>query len=153
MGLYSCSATVISRSGGRSAVASAAYRAGEKLADERQGVVWDFTQKRGVMYSEILLPQNAPSWAADREKLWNAAEHRETGHAKQDSACIARDFRLALPCEATPEQRLEITREFAQHLVGRYGGAVDFAIHAPDRRGSDKNFHAHVMMTTRRLEA
>lgn len=99
MGLYSCSATVISRSGGRSAVASAAYRAGEKLADERQGLVWDFTQKRGVLHSEIVLPQNAPAWANDREKLWNAAELRETGHAKQDTACVARDFRLALPHE------------------------------------------------------
>jgi Ti-type conjugative transfer relaxase TraA len=153
MGLYSCSATVISRSGGRSAVASAAYRAGETLADERQGVVWDFSQRRGVLHSEILLPQNAPAWAADREKLWNAAEHRETGHAKQDSACVARDFRLALPHEATDEQRLEITREFGKYLVERYGGAVDFAIHAPDRRGDDRNFHAHVMMTSRRLEA
>ena len=151
MALYSCSASVISRGAGRSAVASAAYRAAAKLVDERQGLLWDFTNKRGVLHSEILLPEGAPPWAADREKLWNAAELRETRHAKQNTACVARDFRLALPCEATPEQRLEITREFAKHLVERYGGAADFAIHAPDRRGSDKNFHAHVMMSSRRL--
>jgi hypothetical protein len=113
--------------------------------------MWDFTQKRGVLHSEILLPQKAPEWANDREKLWNAAERRETGHAKQNTACVARDFRLALPHEATDEQRLEITREFGKYLVERYGGAVDFAIHSPDRRGDDRNFHAHVMMTTRRL--
>src|SRR5271166_3566828 len=153
MGLYSCNATVISRSGGRSAVASAAYRAGAKLDDERQGLVWDFTQKRGVLHSEIVLPQNSPAWANDRAKLWNAAELRETGHAKQNTACVALDFRIALPHEATHEQRVEITREFAKYLVERYGGAVDFVLHTPDRHGDDRNFHAHVMMTSRRMEA
>lgn len=153
MALYSCSVKVISRSGGRSAVASAAYRAGAKLADERQGLVWDFTQKRGILHSEIVLPKIAPIWANDRAALWNAAELRETGHAKQNTACVARDFRLALPHEATDEQRLAITRNFSQWLVARYGGAVDFAIHAPDRHGDDRNFHAHIMMTTRRMDA
>src|SRR5580693_2052203 len=77
MALYSCNASVIGRASGRSAVAAAAYRAGVKLADERQGVVWDFTQKSGVLHAETVLPQAAPSWAADRERLWNAAEARE----------------------------------------------------------------------------
>jgi Ti-type conjugative transfer relaxase TraA len=93
----------------------------------------------------------APAWATERERLWNAAELRETGHAKQNSACLGRDFRIALPHEATPEQRLTITREFARFLVNRYGGAVDFALHMPDRKGDDRNFHAHVMLSSRRL--
>ena len=153
MASYSCNASIIGRAQGRSAVASAAYRSGAKLADERQGVMWDFTQKRGVLHSEIILPQNAPSWASDRNALWNAAELREDKSTRRNEALVARDFRLALPHEATAEQRLAITREFGKFLVERYGGAVDFAIHAPDRKGDDRNFHAHVMMTSRRLDA
>ena len=153
MALYSCHASVIGRAQGRSAVASAAYRSGGKLTDERQGVVWDFTQKRGILHTEILLPEKAPSWAADRAALWNAAELREDKSTRRNEALVARDFRLALPHEATPEQRLAITREFGKYLVERYGGAVDFAIHTPDRKGDDRNFHAHVMMTSRRMDA
>jgi ATP-dependent exoDNAse (exonuclease V) alpha subunit len=151
MALYSCSASIISRSSGPSAVAAAAYRAGAKLSDERQGLVWDFERRLGILHSEIVLPKGAPAWSSDRERLWNAAEMRETGHAKQNSACLARDFRIALPHEATHEQRLVLAREFAQFLVGRYGGAVDFALHTPDRKGDDRNFHAHVMLSSRRL--
>ena len=151
MALYSCSASVISRGSGPSAVAAAAYRAGAKLSDDRQGVVWDFERRQGIIHSEIVLPEGSPAWATDRERLWNAAEQRETGHAKQNSACLARDFRIALPHEATSEQRLAVVREFAQFLVNRYGGAVDFALHTPDRRGDDRNFHAHVMLSSRRL--
>ena len=69
MAVYSCSASVISRASGRSAVASAAYRAGEKLTDDRQQLSWDFTQKRGVQHAEIVLPENAPAWASDRAAL------------------------------------------------------------------------------------
>jgi ATP-dependent exoDNAse (exonuclease V) alpha subunit len=133
MALYWCSASVISRGSGPSAVAAAAYRAGAKLCDDRQGLVWDFERRQGFLHSEIILPKGAPTWANERERLWNAAERRETGHAKQNSACLARDFRIALPHEASPEQRLALTREFAQFLVDRYGGAVDFALHTPDR--------------------
>jgi Ti-type conjugative transfer relaxase TraA len=153
MAVYSCSVSIIGRASGRSAVAAAAYRAGEKLTDDRQQIMWDFTQKRGVLHSEIMLPDGAPEWARDREKLWNAAEKRDTGHAKQDSATIAREFRLALPHELDHAQRLGITRQFSRFLVERYGGAVDLAIHAPDRHGDDRNHHAHLMLTSRKLEA
>ena len=151
MALYSCNASTISRAKGRSSIASAAYRAGEKLDDKRQGIMWDFTQKRGVLHSEIILPANAPAWANERGALWNAAELREDKSTRRNEALVARDFRLALPHEATAEQRLTITREFGKYLVERYGGAVDFAIHMPDRKGDDRNFHAHVMMTSRRM--
>ena len=97
MALYSCNISVISRSSGRSVVASAAYRAGAKLSDERQSVTWDFTKKGGVIHSEIVLPPNAPAWAEQREQLWNAAERREAAHGIQNSARLARDFRVALP--------------------------------------------------------
>ncbi len=153
MAVYSCSASVISRASGRSAVASAAYRAGEKLTDDRQQLSWDFTQKRGVQHAEIVLPENAPAWASDRAALWNAAELREDKSTRRDSATVAREFRLALPHELDAAQRLAITSEFSRYLVNRYGAAVDFAIHDPDRKGDDRNHHAHVMMTTRRMDA
>jgi Ti-type conjugative transfer relaxase TraA len=134
-------------------VAAAAYRAGVKLVDERQGLIWDYSRRSGVVHSEILLPASAPAWAADRARLWNEAEKRESGHAKQDSATVAREFRLALPHELDEEARLAVTRRTSQFLVDRYGCAVDFAIHAPDRRGDDRNHHPHIMLTDRRLEA
>jgi Ti-type conjugative transfer relaxase TraA len=153
MAVYSCSASVIGRASGRSAVASAAYRAGEKLTDDRQQLSWDFTQKRGVEHAEIVLSENAPAWASDRAALWNAAEAREDKSTRRDTAKVAREFRTALPHELDAAARLEITRAFSRYLVSRYGAAVDFAIHAPDRKGDDRNHHAHIMMTTRSLDA
>ena len=151
MAIYSCSASVISRSGGRTAVAAAAYRCGGKLTDERQGVEWDFTKKRGVLHSEILLPAHAPAWAADRSRLWNEVERAEDKSTRRAEAKTARDFRIALPHELTADERIAAAQEFSRFLVQRYGAAVDMAVHAPDRRGDERNFHAHVLMTTRAL--
>ena len=86
MAIYHCSIKTVSRSGGRSAVAAAAYRAGEKLKDERCGLLCDYSRKQGVEHSEIVAPENAPAWATDREALWNAAEAAETlGLAGEES--------------------------------------------------------------------
>ncbi|MGD9658491.1 MAG: MobQ family relaxase [Methylocystis sp.] len=153
MALYSLATTPISRATGRSAVASAAYRAGVALDDERQRVVWDFRQKRGVLHTEILLPQGAPDYASDRQRLWNEAEAREDRSTRRGEARSAREFRLALPCELSETDRLEMARDYGQLFVERYGVAVDLAIHAPDRRGDSRNYHAHIMITTRPLSA
>ncbi len=153
MSSYSAKASVISRGKGRQAVAAAAYRSGAKLADERQGVEWDFTKKRGILHSEIVAPKDAPAWAYDRGELWNAAERRESRHAKQDTAATAREFRLALPHELDAGARVELTRRFAQCLVDRYGVAVDFSLHEADQHGDARNFHAHMMFTTRVMTA
>lgn len=77
MAIYSLQVKAVSRSQGRSVVAAAAYRAAENIADDRLGVVWDFTSKRGVLHSEIMLPPGALEWAQDRSELWNAAERAE----------------------------------------------------------------------------
>ena len=142
----------ISRASGRSAVASAAYRAGESLTNERDGLAHDFTRRQGVEHCEIVVAQGAGAeWALDRSALWNAAERSEN----RRDARVAREFEIALPHELNTEQRLELTREFAQGLADRHGTAVDFAIHAPHGsspdqvRGDGRNFHAHLMMTTR----
>jgi Ti-type conjugative transfer relaxase TraA len=140
----------ISRSSGRSAVASAAYRAAEKLTNERDGLTHDFTRKEGVEHAEIVLPEGSSAeWARDRSKLWNAAEFSET----RKDARVAREFEIGLPHELSKEQRLELTRAFAAELANRYGTAVDFAIHRPHEESDVRNHHAHVMMTTRKVEA
>lgn len=140
----------ISRLSGRSAVAAIAYRSAEKLTNERDGITHDYTQKKGVEHSEIVLPEGADAdWARDRSALWNTAEAVEV----RKDARVAREFEIALPHELTAEQRLGAARAFAQDLANRYGGAVDFAIHAPNGDTDIRNYHAHVMMTTRQVTA
>ena len=148
MAIYHLSMKPVSRASGRSAVASMAYRAGEKLTNERDGITHDYTAKQGVEHAEIVLPEGVSAdWARDRSTLWNAAEFAE----KRKDARVAREFEIALPHELSAEQRLEATREFAQELANRYGAAVDFAIHAPHDASDVRNHHAHVMMTTRQV--
>ena len=140
----------ISRASGRSAVASMAYRSGERLTNERDGITHDFTAKQGVEHAEIVLPEGVNAdWARDRSDLWNAAEFAE----KRKDARVAREFEVALPHELTAEQRLEAARELASVLANRYGAAVDFAIHSPHDASDVRNHHAHVMMTTRQVTA
>jgi len=125
-----------------------AYRAGEKLTNERDGIMHDYTAKQGIEHAEIVLPDGVSAdWARDRSALWNAAEFAE----KRKDARVAREFEIALPHELSAEERLEATREFAQELANRYGAAVDFAIHAPHEASDVRNHHAHVMMTTRQV--
>jgi len=125
-----------------------AYRAGEKLTNERDGITHDYTAKQGVEHAEIVLPEGVNAeWARDRSALWNAAEFAE---ARKD-ARVAREFEIALPHELSAEERLEATRELAQDLANRYGAAVDFAIHAPHDASDVRNHHAHILMTTRQV--
>ena len=148
LAIYHCSMKPISRASGRSAVASAAYRAGQCLTNERDGLTHDFTRRDGVEHSEIVLPEGASAeWALDRSTLWNAAELAE----KRKDARVAREFEIALPHELSPDERLEAARAFARDLADRYGVAVDFSIHAPHQPSDVRNHHAHVMMTTRKV--
>ncbi len=148
LAIYHASMKPVSRGSGRSAVASAAYRAGERLTNERDGITHDFTRKEGVEHSEIVLPEGSDAeWARDRSALWNAAEAAEN----RKDARVAREFEIALPHELSAEQRLELTRDFAQDLANRYGAAVDFAIHQPHDASDVRNHHAHLLMTTRQV--
>ncbi|MGO8449185.1 Ti-type conjugative transfer relaxase TraA [Rhizobium ruizarguesonis] len=148
MAIYHFSMKPIARSGGRSAVASAAYRAAVRLTNERDGLTHDFSNRQGVEHAEIVLPAGVRAdWARKRSALWNAAERAE----KRSDARIAREFEIALPHELSAEQRLALTRAFALHLANRYGAAVDFAIHRPGGGGDIRNSHAHLMMTTREV--
>jgi Ti-type conjugative transfer relaxase TraA len=150
MAIYHLSMKPMSRSSGRSAVAAIAYRAAEKLTNERDGIEHDFTRRQGVEHAEIVLPDGIAAgadWARDRSALWNAAERAE---ARKD-ARVAREIEVALPHELTAGQRLELTREFSRSLADRYGVAVDFAIHSPHGHTDIRNHHAHIMLTTRKV--
>ncbi|TBE16513.1 Ti-type conjugative transfer relaxase TraA [Rhizobium ruizarguesonis] len=148
MAIYHFSMKPIARSGGRSAVASVAYRAAERLTNERDGLTHDFSNRTGVEHAEIVLPARSSAyWAMKRSALWNAAERAE----KRSDARIAREFEIALPHELSAEQRLALTRAFAADLANRYGAAVDFAIHRPGEGSDIRNSHAHLMMTTREV--
>lgn len=138
---------IIKRSEGRSATAAAAYRAGIAIDDERTGQRFDYSHRRDVLASEIVLPEDAPPWAQDRRALWNAAEQAE----RKSNSRVAREMVVALPHELTHEQRFELTRQMAEFLCKTYGAAVDFSLHAPDKDGDQRNFHAHILFSTRRM--
>lgn len=142
MAIYHCSVKNISRSSGKSAVASASYRAGEKLEDMETGLTHDYTRKKEVAFSEIILCENAPSEYQDRETLWNAVEKIET----QSNARLAREWEVAIPNELTLEQGKELVRGYAQSLADE-GMCVDANIH-----WKDGNHHAHIMGTTRPIK-
>jgi hypothetical protein len=149
MAIYHLSVKAISRSAGRSATAAAAYRAGCQITDARTGEVHDFTRKKGVESADIVLPDGAPEWASDRAKLWNAAELTE----KRKDACVAREYEVALPAELSHAERRRLALDFAREMANAEGCAVDVAMHAPGRDGDNRNFHAHIMRTTRKVGA
>jgi len=144
-GYYHLSVDVIGRGKGRSAVACAAYRAGAKLEDVRYGTVHDYTAKRGILESGIIAPEGSPEWVHDRAQLWNQLEQFE----KRKDAQLAREFELGLPHQLTQEQRAELVSEFIQQEFTPRGYVADWAIHAPNRAGDDRNYHAHIMTTLR----
>lgn len=148
MAIYHLSVKTVSRSAGRSATAAAAYRAAALIECAREGRVHDYTRKQGVAHTEIIVPAEA-TWARDRAALWNAAEAAE----KRVNSTVAREYEVALPGELSAAGRVELVRAFAREVCDRYGVAVDFAVHAPGRDGDQRNWHAHVLTTTRRAEA
>lgn len=147
MAIYRLEAGIIGRSQGRSSTASAAYRAAAKIEDERTGLVFDYTRKRGVLHSETLAPADTPEWMRDRAQLWNAVEKAE----KRKDAQLAREILLALPHELTHGQRVELVREFVMTEFVGQGMIADIAIHAPHRQADHRNHHAHVLLTMRQL--
>jgi hypothetical protein len=146
---YRLSVSVSKRSDGRSATAMAAYRASEAVLDHRTGKQHDYTRKSGVLYSEIIAPDNAPDWATDRTELWNNSEAAN----RRSDAIITREIQLSLPHEMNNGQCTKVAREFADHMAQRYGVAVDLNLHAPNKDGDERNYHAHLMLCTRRFDA
>lgn len=149
---YRLEAKVIGRSSGRSATGAAAYRAAERIPDDRTGLIRDYTRKTGVLHKEIMTPGNPehqPGWPQNRAKLWNAIEAVE----KRKDAQLCREILVNLPHELTRDQQIELVREFVRAEFVRLGMVADIAIHAPHRKGDDRNTHAHVMLTMREITA
>ena len=145
---YHCSVKTMSRSAGRSVVAAAAYRLGERLHETEVDQTHDYRRRGGVLEKLTFAPADAPAWAHDPERLWNMANAAET----RKNSTLAREVELALPASVAAESRSGIVRAFSQHLVDRYGVAVSVGIHEPSRDGDQRNHHAHILFTTRRME-
>jgi Ti-type conjugative transfer relaxase TraA len=142
MASYHLSAKIVQRSSGRSAVAAAAYRSRTTLYDQRQGLTFDYSRKKDLSHSEILVPDKAPERFKDRPTLWNEVEKVE----RRCDAQLAREIEVALPSELTLEQNKELVREFVQTNFVDEGMIADVNIHT--KKG---NPHAHVLLTTREV--
>jgi len=167
MAIYHCSVQVIGRNAGRSSVAAAAYRSGESLVNQYDGIEHDFTKKNWVEFTEIILPDNAPKEYSDRSTLWNAVEMSE----KSKDAQLCREFELSLPKELTREQQIEVVEQFVKDKLVSQGMIADIAIHNPpvmndrhqpiDKDGNPTkdiasmqfiNPHSHILATIRPMD-
>ena len=146
---YHFEAHPISRSAGRSAVAAASYRTGEKLHDERLGQTFDYTRKQGVEFVYHAAPKDAPAWAHDIGAAWNAVEVAET----KKNATLALDYNGAFPHQLDAQQREYLLKDFVREEFTRKGFMATAAIHAPGKDGDARNHHAHIMFSYRPLDA
>ena len=144
MAIYHCAIKIISRSSGRSAVASAAYRSGEKLYNDETGLLHDFTHKGGVVMNEIILPDNAPKRYRNRQVLWNEVQRIE----KRSDAQFAREVEAALPIKMSLDEQIECARDFIRENFVSDGMIADWALH--DK--GDGNPHVHIMLTMRGMD-
>ncbi|MBU7553910.1 MobQ family relaxase [Lactiplantibacillus pentosus] len=140
MAIFHMSFSNISAGKGRSAIASAAYRSGEKLFNDKEGRHYFYA--RSVMpESFILTPKNAPEWASDREQLWNEVETKD----RKSNSRYAKEFNVALPVELSESEQKELLTKYVQENFVDEGMVADVAIH----RDHPDNPHAHVMLTNR----
>ena len=145
MAIYHFSAKVISRATGSSALAAAAYRSASRLHDRRLDRHHDFSNKAGVIHSEVLLPEGAPEHLGDRQRLWNEVEAAE----KRVDAQLAREVEFAIPRELSPEMGIELARQFVQREFVELGMVADLNVHRDVGADGLPKPHAHVMLTMR----
>lgn len=145
MALYHNSTKIISRSSGRSAVGASAYRSGEKIYNEYDGIDHDFSRKQGVVYSEVMLPQQAKEEFKNRATLWNEVEKIE----KAKNSQLAREVEVALPKELSRAEQIQLVKSYVQDNYVKNGMCADVNIH--DK--GDGNPHAHIMLTVRPIES
>src|SRR5579864_3418964 len=148
MAIYHLHVKVIGRKSGSSAVASAAYRSGLRLRDERLGRDQDFSAKRGVVHSEVMLPEHAPEVWRDRERLWNDVEAFEV----RKDAQLAREVEFAIPREMTQAQGIELARDFVRVEFVDRGMIADLNVHCDMAEDGMPKPHAHVMLTMRAVD-
>ena len=143
MAIYHLCIKIISRGKGKSAVAASAYRSGEKIKNEYDGIIHDFTRKGGIAHTEILLPQNAPQGFLERGTLWNSVEKIE----KSKNSQLAREIEVALPKELDREKQINLVREYVKENFVKVGMCADIALHDKN----DGNPHCHILLTMRPL--
>ena len=149
MASYHLSVKTVSRATGRSGPGAAAYRTATRLVCERDGTTHDYTRRGGVDSPAFIVVPVGADWAQDRSALWNAVEAAET----RKDAKVAREYELALPHELDRDGRRALAAGFAREVVSRFEVAADVAIHAPGPEGDHRNWHAHVLTTTRVVTA
>lgn len=155
MAIFHMQIKPVSRAQGRNAPASAAYRAGELIRNERTGAVYDHRKRQDVLHKEIMLPAalersgSAPEWLRERSSLWNAAERAE----HRSNSRVAREYMVALPAELSGGERIALARAFSREIADRFSVAVDLAVHEPRPYGDPRNFHAHLLTSTREVTA
>ncbi len=145
MAMFHLSTKPIKRSVGRSATASAAYRAGCEIEDLRTGIKHDYTKKQGIVKTDCFIVVEGQKLNVDRSELWNAAEKAE----KRKDGRTAREIIINLPHELNEQQRQSLVENFAKDVSKKYKVAIDYAIHLPDKGGDQRNHHCHILMTTR----
>lgn len=154
-GHFHLSVKMVQRSKGRSATGAIAYRAGADITDERTGLRFNYTKKRGVSHSAIILPASAPEKLKDRSTLWNTVEQKET----RANSAVAREYECALPFDLPRAMREQLGLDFAQYIVDRFSVAADINFHDPHPRETSedgrasKNYHFHLLTSTRQLTA
>lgn len=152
MAIYHAHLKSISRADGRSATGSIAYRAACKVVDERTGIEFDYSRKKGVEHTQIFFPPGEDDSRPDlhdTSALWNEVEKKET----KSNAQVARDFEFSFPCELNAEQRQQMLSMFCQWLTKNHGVVAQGCIHAPHGKDADdRNYHAHILFSTRRFE-
>lgn len=144
MAIFHSSTQIISRSKGKSSVGASAYRSGEKIYNERDGIEHDYSRKKGVVFKEILAPENSPKWVKNRAKLWNEVEKIE----KRKDSQLAREINIALPIEFDREKQIKLVREYVNENFVSMGMIADVVIHDTD----NGNPHAHIMLTMREIK-
>ena len=143
MAIYHLSVKIISRNKGRSSVGASAYRAGEKIKNEYDGITHNYSKRTDVIYKKILLPNNAPNEYEKREVLWNEVEKAE----KRINSRTAREIEVALPIELSKEQQIRLVEKYVINNFINNGMCADICIHS-----KDNNPHAHIMLTTREVD-
>jgi ATP-dependent exoDNAse (exonuclease V) alpha subunit len=153
MAIYRLQIESITRGDKHSSVGAAAYRAGERIRDDRTNEVHNHSRRKDVTHKEIMLPGDLAGqnmdWALNRASLWNTVENAET----RKNSRVATEIQVTLPFELPPERRLAMARTFSQEIADHYRVAVDLAVHDPRPSGDPRNFHAHLLMTTREVSA
>jgi hypothetical protein len=146
---YHYSADIVRRSAGHSSVAGAAYNARQKLDDLRDGATHDYTRgQKSVLFEQVFTPNHAPQWMRDRAAVWNSIEQVNV----KKKAQLARTIIVALPHELPVEKQIHILKDYIRETFVRRGYVADVGLHMPDKRGDQRNYHAHIQVTMRTVE-